>query len=154
MPAIISKFIEVCIFKFEHDRPRYLMLRRAKDEELYPGIWQFVSGELNTGEPGKEGALRELKEETGFVPLSLWVVPHVNVFYDARFDSVNLDPVFAARVAAGSEPKLSAEHDEYQWCGLEDAVRTLTWHGQREALRIVHELIVPGGPAADHALLK
>ena len=62
--------------------------------------------------------------------------------------------MFAAQVDAGSEPKLSREHDEYKWCGFDDAVRTLTWRGQREALRIVHQYIVKGEDAMKYTRIK
>ena len=154
MPSIVSKFVEVCIFKFERDRALYLLLHRSKDEKIYPNIWQFVSGTMETDEPAKAAALRELREETGFEPRAFWALPYINSFYDPDYDSVNLDPMFAAQVDAGSEPKLSSEHDEYKWCGLDDALRTLTWHGQREALRIVQNSIVSGGEGLKHLRLK
>jgi dATP pyrophosphohydrolase len=154
MSSIISKFVEVCIFKFERDRVSYLVLHRAKDEKVYPNIWQFVSGGFEGNEKGQEAALRELQEETGFVPKAFWVVPYVNVFYDPGYDSINMSPVFAAQVESGSEPKLSSEHDEYKWCSFDDALKTLTWPGQREALRIVHQYIVRGEDAMKCTRIK
>ena len=154
MPSIISKFVEICIFKFERDRPLYLLLHRAKDEKVYPNIWQCVSGGIDGKETGQEAALRELQEETGFVPEAFWILPYVNVFYDPAHDSINMSPVFAAQVASGSEPKLSGEHDEYLWCGLDEALKRLTWPGQRKALRILHRYIVRGEEAMKFTRIK
>ena len=154
MVSIINKFIEVCIFKFERDRPSYLLLHRAKDEKVYPNIWQFVSGALDSKETAIEAALRELLEETGLHPKALWVVPFVNSFFDPEDDTINLNPMFAAQVEPGSVPQLSHEHDEYEWCLFDDAVRRLIWHGQREGLRIVHQCIVKGEDAMKYTRIK
>lgn len=148
MASIACKIIEVCIFKLENDRPWYLLLRRAKNEKLYPGIWQFVSGSIENGEKAVDAALREFQEETGMKLKGFWVVPFVNSFYDPDWDTVNLSPLFAAHVGAGDNPRLSAEHDEFGWIPYEEARRKLVWPGQREGMRIVHEVIVGGEEAA------
>jgi 8-oxo-dGTP pyrophosphatase MutT (NUDIX family) len=153
MPMIESRIVEVCIFTFGDQGPEYLLLRRSPAEELFPGIWQFVSGSVEEGETAVGAARRELAEETSLPFLEFWVLPHVNAFYDPSRDSVNLTPVFAARVAPGSEPKLSPEHLEYLWCDLTTATGKLLWPGQREALRILHEYIVRGSEAAGRSRL-
>lgn len=148
MPAITSGIVEVCIFSFSGAGPEYLLLRRSPSETLYPSIWQFVSGSVEGAETAVGAARREMAEETSLEPLDFWVVPHVSVFYDPARDAVNLTPVFAARVAPGQVPKLSAEHTEYLWCDLQTALGMLLWPGQREALRVLHEYIVRGSEAA------
>ena len=154
MTLIAANIIEVCIFKFEKDRPWYLLLHRAKDEKIYPDIWQFVSGSIDGDEKAVVAAYRELQEETGLKPKAFWVVPFVNSFYDPGWDSVNLSPLFAAQVNAADEPKLSDEHDQYGWYLFEDAVRKLVWPGQKEGMRIVHEYIVKGEKAANLTRIK
>ncbi len=154
MTAIACKIVEVCIFKFQEDRPYYLLLHRSKDEAIYPGIWQFVSGSIEGDEKAADAAQRELREETGFTPAGFWVVPFVNSFYDPGWDSVNLSPLFAAQVLPGDEPKLSHEHYEFGWYLFDEAVRKLVWPGQREGMRIVHEYIVGGKNAAGLTRLR
>lgn len=148
MPLISSSIIEVCVFKFENDRPWYLLLRRSKSEKIYPGIWQFISGSIEGKEKAFEAALRELKEETTITPERFWVVPHISVFYDPSWDSTNLCPMFAAQVNAGVIPTLSTEHSAFGWFSFEEALQKLVWHGQREGLKIVHDYIVRGEEAA------
>lgn len=148
MPTIACRIIEICVFRFVKDRPEYLLLHRAKDKKIYPGIWQLMSGTIEKEEGGVEAALREFKEETGMRVSRFWVVPYVNSFYDPEYDAVNLSPLFAAQVDEGSEPRLSPEHFEYGWFTYDEAIRKLVWPGQRSGLKITHEFIVRGEQAA------
>ena len=153
MPRVASRIVEVCIFSLVGGKAEFLLLRRSDSETIYPGLWQWVSGSAEDGEDAVSAARREMAEETGLTPEALWVVPHVSVFYDPSFDSVHLTPVFAALVPPGSVPKLSAEHSEYRWYDDTAASEMLTWPGQREALRILREYILPGGETAARSRL-
>ncbi len=123
------------------------MLKRSPAEKIYPNLWQFVSGSLDGGEKAFDAALRELKEETGLTPKRLWVVPHVNTFYDHSYDAVNVSPVFAAQVDIGDEPKLSSEHHHFEWLPYAEARRRLVWPGQRAGLDVVDKYILGGEEA-------
>lgn len=148
MPDILSRIVEVCIFALRDEGPEFLLLKRSPSEKLHPGLWQWVSGAVEAGETAIQAARREMAEETGIIPGSLWVVPHVSAFYDPARDCVSFTPVFAARVAPGAAPKLSAEHSEYLWCDYRVAAGKLVWPGQHEALRVVRDFILPGGETA------
>ncbi len=142
MPQISSSIVEVCIFKFEQNQPHFLLLHRNPAESVYPNLWQMVTGSIEKGEKAYEAALREMAEETGLKPAAFWVVPHVSVFYDHRWDSVNHCPMFAAQVQVGSHPVLSQEHDDCVWLPRAEAEKRLVWPGQREGLKIVHDYII------------
>lgn len=148
MPELVSRIVEVCIFRFRENVPQYLLLKRAVEEELYPDMWQLASGGIEPGETAVQTALREAFEETGIPPERMWVVPHMNVFYDEVNDVVHHDPVFAIQTAPDAEPVLSAEHYMYEWCTRERAHELLVWPGQVQALDITHAYIVRGKSAA------
>ncbi len=148
MPSVASRIIEVCVFKFEKDHARYLLLHRSKEERRYPNIWQLISGTMEGTEKASDAALRELIEETKLRPTAIWNVPFANSFYDHDHDVLNVSPFFAAQVEIGNEPELSPEHYESGWFAYEDAIRKLVWPGQRMGLRVVHEYIVGGQEAA------
>jgi 8-oxo-dGTP pyrophosphatase MutT (NUDIX family) len=154
VPQIMCNIIEACIFSFENKEPLYLMLRRSKSETLYPDMWQIVTGSIEKGETAVHGALREVKEETGYTPTKLWIVPHVNTFYVARNDTLQHTVIFAMQVHPKTNPILSDEHYQYKWCSLEKAKEMLVWHGQIEALQIIHEYIVRGKKAAEFSELS
>lgn len=148
MPLIQSRIVEVCVFKFEGNRSRYLILHRSKDEKIFPNIWQFISGSIEEGEKAVDAALRELREETRLHPKAFWNVPFANSFYDHVYDVLNVSPLFAAQVDPGSEPLISSEHFEYGWFEFDEARRKLVWPGQRAGLQIVHEYVIKGEEAA------
>lgn len=149
MPTLSSRIVEVCVFKFEKDQAWYLLLRRSKNEKVYPNIWQLISGRVEESEKAIDAAMRELTEETGFQAKAFWNVPYANSFYDHTHDIVNVSPLFAAQVEIGSEPKLSSEHFEYGWFTYRDALRKLVWPGQRFGLQLVHEYVIGGHEAAN-----
>jgi 8-oxo-dGTP pyrophosphatase MutT (NUDIX family) len=146
MATVVSNFVEVCAFRGGSGPPEWLLLHRAKDEPLYPGIWQLITGEV-LAETSLQGALRELREETGLAPLRFWVVPHVSSFYDSHHDAIVLVPLFAAQVAQDAPVILSREHDRYEWLTFEEAEKRLVWPAQRAGIRAVRELCFGGGEA-------
>ncbi len=138
---IIDDIIEAHIFRQFEGRLEFLLLRRAADDEVYPGVWQPVTGRMNSGEKAWEAAIREIKEETGLSPGSFWVVPNVNSFYNPVKDTASLIPVFAAKVDASAAVQLSAEHDDFKWLGLEEALPLLAWPGQRKSADIISRYV-------------
>lgn len=60
-PAVTTDCV---IFGFDGTQLKVLLIKRGI--EPYKGRWAFPGGFLNLNESAEEGALRELKEETGF----------------------------------------------------------------------------------------
>ncbi len=147
MPKISSQLVEVCVFRFSNDRAEYLLLRRTPGDPLYPGIWQVVTGTVQSGESAIEAALRELKEETELSPLRLWIIPQTSTFYDHAADTINISPSFAAQVGPGVGPTLSDEHERCAWMPYSEARRHLVWPSQRIGLDMVEEFILSGAEA-------
>ncbi|MBV6419347.1 MAG: hypothetical protein DAHOPDDO_00563 [Ignavibacteriaceae bacterium] len=134
---IISNLIEAHIFRETEKGIEFLLLKRSEGQP-YPGLWQMVTGKIKSNEKAYQTALREIKEETGLIPVQLWVAPTVNSFYEPKHEYICLLPVFAARVEA-DEIKLSKEHTEYQWVDKSTAQKMLAWEGQRKAVQIIED---------------
>ncbi len=148
MPAIECTIIEAVVFKRVQHTPRYLLLKRAPTEVLYPDTWQIVTGTIESGETAVAAAVREMAEETALRIGRFWAVPTMGSFYDVRRDSVQLCPLFAAEVAPDAEPRLSSEHHSFQWVAAENAFQFLVWPGHHQAVKTVHEFIVTEREAA------
>ena len=111
---------------------------------MYEHLWQGVAGEIEKGEKAWQAAIRELKEETGFDPIRIFVADHVSRFYETHGDRVNLVPVFGIETET-KRITLSSEHSEYKWMDFEDAERTLAWNGQKKGIRTVYEMLISNG---------
>jgi 8-oxo-dGTP pyrophosphatase MutT (NUDIX family) len=129
------------------DSPIEILLLRRGEGDILPGLWQSVSGGVEPGEAAAAAALRELSEETGFGPDAIAAFYHldqVNQFHEPSLGGIVSSVVFAARVVAGAEPVLSAEHDSMRWVLPDEALRILVWPGYRESIgRIVENLLDP-----------
>jgi dATP pyrophosphohydrolase len=136
---IESTLIEAHVFRKSGNDIEFLLLKRSDEDELYPGSWQMVSGSIDENEKAYVAALREIKEETGLIPLKFWVVPNVNSFYNQVKGKIIMIPVFAALVERSSKVILSNEHSEFKWKKKEEAKKMLLWKGQRNSVDIVHE---------------
>jgi len=134
---IISTMIEAHIFRETKNGIEFLLLKRA-DYQVYPGLWQMVTGKIKESEKAYQTAIREIKEETGLTPLQLWVAPTVNSFYEPKDEYICLLPVFAAIVEADTI-QLSDEHTEYKWVNKSEAQKLLAWEGQRKAVQIIED---------------
>jgi 8-oxo-dGTP pyrophosphatase MutT (NUDIX family) len=129
-----------------HSGIEILLLRRSPGRIL-PGLWQCVSGSLETGESVTDGALRELLEETGFGAAELegfYDLDQVNQFHEPSYGAIVSGAVFAVKVPAGAEPALSHEHNAMQWLSPSKALELVIWPAYRESIRrIVENLLDP-----------
>lgn len=142
MPKIKVKQIDSYIYRNTDAGPIYLMLKRSTGKH-YEHLWQGVAGKIEKGETATQTVIRELEEETGKKPKKLFVTDHIASFYDARNDRIQMVPIFGIEVE-NSEVQLSEEHSDYKWVSFEEALNLLTWKGQKEGLRTVHDEIVSG----------
>lgn len=145
MPSIISEMIQLHVYRVIDDgHVEYLLLRRADDELVYPGLWQMVTGQIEENETAYNAVLRELHEETNLSPKELFTVPFISSFYDYRKDTIQLIPVFAASVQSDSQVRLSHEHSEYEWLGFEEALERLFIPKHKQGLITLHDIINTG----------
>ena len=109
-------------------------------------------------EPGEKivaGALRELREETGFAGdgiEQLFNLDQVNQFFEPTVEGILTAAIFAVRVPPGSEPRLSHEHDALRWVPPAEALQVAVWPAYRESIRRIEADLVDPERAAWFAL--
>ena len=146
MTGVRVCFVDSYALRGAGDRLQVLVLRRGLHGRC-PGSWETVHGTIEPGETPVQASLRELREETGFVPERLYNVSRTEAFYQHKSDEVALIPVFAAFVAVDSTPRLSAEHDRAEWLAPAEAANRFAWPRERRALEDI--LSILGGGNAD-----
>ena len=139
MPKVVVRVIDAYVFNRKNKEIRFLLLKRAKTK-IYEHLWQGVAGKIEAGETSWEAAIRELKEETGFEPVRMFVADHVSKFYEAHGDRVNLVPVFGIEVD-DEEVILSDEHCEFKWVDFNTAHQTLIWSGQKDGIAAIFNML-------------
>jgi len=100
----------------------FLALKRNLSNPVYPGLWQAVTGTIESGETAVECALREVEEETGLKPKEIWTIPFVGTFFDPYLNSINAIPVFGVLVDYQEKINISAEHTEFAWLTIEEFI--------------------------------
>jgi dATP pyrophosphohydrolase len=141
-----SFHVVVLVIRPARDGHELLIIRRGPGR--YMGdTWQLVSGGLEPGEEAWRAAVRELREETGLVPLEFYRLSTMTNFYRADNDSINTAPMFCALVDRGAVVVMNDESTAFEWIDVEQAAARLMWPGDRQALDEVRTVIVADGPA-------
>ena len=121
-----------------------LLLQRA---QTLVGAWCQIAGSIEEGETGWQAAVRELAEETGLTPDTLYSADICEQFYEADRDAITMAPVFVAFIDEAAEVALNHEHSDHRWVGFDEAVEMVSFGGQRRVLRWIEEEFVKRTPS-------
>jgi len=143
MTKIIVRVVDAYVFIRKNDMIKFLILKRSKTK-IYEHLWQGVAGKIEKNEKPWETAKRELKEETGLDPASIFIADHLSSFYENYEDRINLVPVFGIEVDS-MDVVLSDEHSKYRWVNYKLARKKLTWRGQKKGIKAVFKMLNSDG---------
>jgi dihydroneopterin triphosphate diphosphatase len=148
--SVRTSLVDVYVLRGSGPELECLALRRGSGGRC-PGSWESVHGHIEPSEQPAGAAVRELKEETGLVPLRLYNLSRVELFYQHRTDEVALVPVFAAFVVPGAQVQLGPEHEGFEWLSPDAARGRFAWPRERRALDDIVMLLGSGtaGPVDD-----
>ena len=145
-PEIVAVWVYRVPDPTRPDLVEILLVRRAAGREL-AGLWQCVTGSIESNERIALAALRELEEETGIAGAAIEAFYDLDLvipFHWPAADTVLAEVVFAVRVGPEVEPDLSHEHDAYRWVAPNEAARSTVWPSYRDSIeRIVTILTDP-----------
>jgi 8-oxo-dGTP pyrophosphatase MutT (NUDIX family) len=114
---------------------KYLLLK-------YPaGHWDFPKGNIEKGESPEQTMVREVREETGLVDVS--IVPGfmkvIEYFYKRNGSTVHKEVTFFLAESKEEAVVLSFEHRDYAWLPFEDALKLVTYENSVLLLRAAEE---------------
>lgn len=90
------------------------------------GNWLLPGGKINKGENSTDGLKREIKEETGIETFKINKILDINSWIEG--DKGSCVVTFLVDTPDISKIKLSDEHMEYAWVGLNDLDKYQFWH--------------------------
>jgi dATP pyrophosphohydrolase len=139
--------VECWVFRVARDGQAEILLIRRAPGRIFAGLWQCVTGRLDPDERAPLAALREVREETGFGAEDIeaaFDLDQTVTFYDEDVDALVTSVLFAVRVHASAEVRLSDEHDAARWVSADDAARIAVWPTYRDSIaRIRSHLLDP-----------
>ena len=91
-------------------------------------------GRIENRESAAEAIRREIAEETGIAVEALYTTGCVDTFFNSGANAIDMMPIFAAPFAQAPEVTLDHEHLAYRWLSFAEAIETLAYAGQRDAL--------------------
>jgi len=119
----------------------YLILKR----KLHWKGWEFPKGGLNFFETKKGGVKRELREETGLIPIKIKKFKVNGKYkYNKKFSDRKgiLGQAYSLYSVEVKKKKVKLdrkEHCDFKWLSFEKAKKKLTWANQRKCLAIVEK---------------
>lgn len=129
---IRSRAVAAVILAGAGEAARVLVLQRAKNTSR--GLWSLVMGRIENRESAGEAIRREIAEETGIAVEALYTSGCVDTFFNSGANSIEMMPIFVARFDSAPEVRLDHEHLAYRWLSFAEAIETLAYPGQRDAL--------------------
>jgi 8-oxo-dGTP pyrophosphatase MutT (NUDIX family) len=153
MTSVRTSLVDVYVLRMIGATLQCLALRRAPGRRC-PGSWETVHGHIEPTEQPAGAAARELAEETGLVPIRLYNLSRVELFYQHRADEVALVPVFAAFVEPDAPVQLGGEHDSYEWLPPDAARLRFAWPRERRALDDILILLAGGNAGTVDDVLR
>lgn len=136
--SIESPGVNVAVVKKDDDGWKFLILQRA-DTESYGGCWGFMTGSKQGNESVAQLVSRELDEETGLKPQSMWATEYLVQFYEPEYDRIWILPVIVVVVPTTARVTLSPENSDYEWLSASAAKRKVTWKNLVRAIDDVSE---------------
>lgn len=108
---------------------KILIVQRAANDNITPGVWEFPGGRLDEGEFPLKGLEREVFEETGLV---IEVVDKINTQEFTNTDNVKITMYIYLCRPLTDEFTLSDEHSNYEWIPEQECLAKITKYFHEE----------------------
>jgi 8-oxo-dGTP diphosphatase len=95
-----------------NDTNKFLLLKRTKEEEIFPGLWGLPGGHMEPAETPKEASIRECEEETSIK------VKNCSLFHIKEIENGTIH-YFISKFGDYDNSSLfliEKEHSNYYWC--------------------------------------
>jgi dATP pyrophosphohydrolase len=124
----------------------FLQLLRAKDDYM-GGTWQIIRGGVHEGETYAQAALREMREESGLVPVEFYRLGTIESFYTDVDDTLWHSVPFCAIVDRNQVARVNEEHDAIRWTPRDRIDAETMWQSERTLLAGLMRDILDDSPS-------
>ena len=104
-----------------NEKNQLLILTRANNDVVRPGLLDFPGGAIDEGESPDQAVLREIQEEIG-VQLSASDVQLVYAYTSYYDNRSTVRFVYVGKMPEDSTITLSHEHEAFEWMDLDEAL--------------------------------
>lgn len=125
------------VYKIEESIGKFALLyRKPNSENENRESWHLPKGTLRSDESLEQGAIREVKEESG---LDVEIEKYLGALHKVYFEDNpgwNVDRVthyFLCKFLSGDGSQMDHEHDSLEWCTAETAIEKLKKHPKQES---------------------
>ncbi len=135
------KAVFIVTYTIIKNKIHYLLLKR----KLHWKGWEFPKGKIEFLETKKRTIKRELKEETGLIPIKIkkfkekGKYKYKKLLLDRPGDIGQAYDLFSAEVQKKKVKVDNYEHSAHKWLSFKDAQKKLTWLNQKKCLKIVND---------------
>jgi ADP-ribose pyrophosphatase YjhB (NUDIX family) len=128
-----------CVGVLALDGDRVLLVKRGI--EPFKGYWDIPGGFLESGEHPADGAVREMREETG---LLVEPVEVLGIFMDVygQDEWATLNVCYLAKVTGGTA-QAGSDATGLEWFPVEELPADIAFNWEREALTLLRERSKP-----------
>lgn len=123
------------IYSTDSGKLEFLILHRSPEEG---GYWQPLTGTVEKNETELDCLKRELREEVGIDEHDAKISDVIHSFEWSHDGATYSEFVRGVELPRQAKIILSDEHDEYKWCGLEEALSLLKHESNKEGFRRVY----------------
>ena len=143
-------------YRYKNGGLEYLLIKRKRVAHN----WQGVTGSLERNETTEECAIRELFEETGYIPAFITSINMPADFYEGTegkgeiweghyngdsYIKLQKDTLFVARIDQKKDPILNPEeHTDWIWCKYGKAYEIIKWDLEKRFLRYINNMLITG----------
>lgn len=121
---------------------KLFLFRRHSSKKFGGGLWALCAGGKENAETYKEGALRELREETGVTVLSEEAISEKIFYHYAESAPVSEWHVFHINMDETPQITLNEEHTEWRLVSYEEALCLSLMDGEREVIDAFKSVLV------------
>lgn len=123
--------VEAIPYVKKGDGYKFLIIKRVSEDG---GFWQPVTGTVESSESLVDCVYREIAEEIGVQKeKALGISDMFYAFSWKKGDRLIYEYVYGVELKREIKVNLSFEHDDYRWCGFDEAIEALEKDNNKKA---------------------